>query len=291
MREKEAKTVLSPQNGMNIYRGCTYGCIYCDPRSKCYRNTGEFTDVEVKVNAPELLEKSLRSKRRHCMIGVGSMSDPYQPLEADLKMMRKSLELINYYGYGVTIETKSDLVLRDLDYLSNINEKAKCVVVMSLCTTDEALGKRIEPEAPGIARCVAALKELRNAGIQTVAALEPFLPFLNDTEENVQGLLEMCRDTGVYGVLCEKIGIKLKNGSREWYFENIGREFPELLGRYEERYGDEADLISDENDRLMKLIRDFCRENDILCDAARLNTYLKGFEDKLAGEQISFVLA
>lgn len=291
MREKEAKTVLSPQNGMNIYRGCSFGCIYCDARSKCYRNTGEFTDIEVKINAPELLEKSLRSKRRHCMIGVGSMSDPYQPIEAELKLMRKSLELINYYGYGVSIETKSDLVLRDLDYLRNINEKAKCVVVMTLSNIDDEMSEKLEPEAPVTSRRVEVLKELRSAGIQTVVNMSPFLPYINDTEENVRGLLSLCREVGAYGVLCEKIGLNLRNGSREWYYENLDKLFPGLKERYKATFGDEFEILSENNAELMREVRDFCRENEILCDAGRLNTYLKGFEDKLAGEQLSLLFA
>ncbi len=291
MREKEAKTVLSPQNGMNIYRGCTYDCLYCDPRAKCYRNTGEFTDVEVKVNAAELLEKSLRSKRRHCMIGVGSMSDPYQDAEKELALMRKSLELINYYGYGVAIETRSDLILRDLDYLTNINEKAKCVVVMPLCTVEDALCAKIEPGAPVVSRRVEVLHQLSSAGIQVILSFAPMLPFLNDTEENLTALLTLAKEVRAYGVLCEKIGLQLKNGSREWFYENLEKTFPELMPRYEEAFGGEAELISPENERLMRLVRDYCRENDLICDAARLNTYLKGFEDKLAGEQMSLLLA
>lgn len=291
MREKEAKTVLSPQNGMNIYRGCTFGCLYCDPRAKCYRNTGEFEDVEVKVNAAALLEKSLRSKRRHCMIGVGSMSDPYQSAEAELKLMRTSLELINYYGYGVAIETRSDLILRDLDYLMNINEKAKCVVVMPLCSVEDGLCSQLEPNAPVTSRRVEVLRTLHQSGIQTVVSFSPILPFFNDTEENLTGLLTLAKEVRVYGILCDKIGIQLKNGSREWFYEHLERSFPEVAERYKEVFGTEQELISPENDRLMKLIRDECKKNGIVSDASRINTYLKGFEDKLAGEQLSLLLA
>ncbi len=291
MREKEAKTVLSPQNGMNIYRGCTFGCLHCDPRAKCYRNTGEFEDVEVKINAIALLEKSLRSKRRHCMIGVGSMSDPYQPLEEDLQMMRKSLELINYYGYGVCIETRSDLVCRDIDYLSNINEKAKCVVVMGICAAADELSARLEPKAPVTSKRVEALKKLSEAGIQTVVEISPLLPFINDNEDNLRGILEIAAETKAYGVLCEKIGIIVKNGSREWFYENLEKTFPDLLEDYRRVYGEDQDLISQGNEWLMRILRDFCREHQIICDAERLHTYLRGFEDKLAGEQISLMLA
>jgi len=128
MHEVEAKGILLAHNRMNIYRGCTHGCIYCDSRSKCYQMNHQFEDIEVKANAPELLERALRSKRKKCMIGTGAMCDPYIPLEETLGITRKCLELISKYGFGVAIQTKSARILRDLDLLKEINEKAKCFV-------------------------------------------------------------------------------------------------------------------------------------------------------------------
>ena len=139
MHEVKAKGILSPRNGMNIYRGCTHGCIYCDARSTCYRMSHEFEDVEVKINAPELLEQALRRKREKCMIGTGAMSDPYQHLEKNLRLTRRCLELIDEYGFGLAIQTKSDMILRDLDLLERINRKTKCVVQMTMTTYDEEL--------------------------------------------------------------------------------------------------------------------------------------------------------
>ena len=287
MREKEAKTVLTPQNGMNIYRGCTVGCMYCDARSKCYRFEGEFRDVEVKVNGPELLEKSLKSKRRHCMIGAGSLSDPYQPVEKDLGLMRKCLEHINYYGFGVSIETRCDLVLRDLDYLRSINEKAKCVVVMPINTANEALSAILEPLASPVARRVEVLKILAEEGITTIVSMEPFLPFINDSEENVEEVLSLIEKVKPYGVLLKAVGCRLREGSREHFYTGLDSHFPGLSEKYEKTFGTKVEVISEKNEEHLSKIRSFFKERGILFDQDRLHTFLKGFEDKLSGEQLS----
>ena len=145
MHSVRVKAILSAKNGMNLYRGCSHGCIYCDSRSDCYQMCHDFEDIEVKENALEVLEIALRSKRKKCMIGTGSMSDPYMPLEKTLGNVRKTLELVERYGFGFTVITKSDLILRDLDLLKRINEKTKCVVQMTLTTFDEDLCRKLEP--------------------------------------------------------------------------------------------------------------------------------------------------
>lgn len=138
----DAKGILTGSGGrygMNIYRGCSHGCIYCDSRSRCYQFTHAFEDIEVKQNAPELLEKALKSKKRRCMIGTGAMSDPYMHCEEELRLTRKCLEIIRQYGFGAAIQTKSDRILRDIDLLDAINRTAKCVVQMTLTTYDDDL--------------------------------------------------------------------------------------------------------------------------------------------------------
>ena len=134
MHVTKVKSILSANNGINIYRGCSHGCIYCDSRSLCYNMTHEFEDIEVKQNAPQLLEKALKSKRRKCMIGTGSMSDPYMHIEESLQLTKQCLEVIEHYGFGVTVLTKSTRILRDLDILERIHKKARCVVQMTLTT-------------------------------------------------------------------------------------------------------------------------------------------------------------
>ena len=181
MHFTEVKSILSAQNGMNIYRGCTHGCIYCDSRSDCYHTPKPFEDIEVKQNAPALLEKALRSKRRKCMIGTGAMCDPYMHCEKDLLLTRQCLEIIERYGFGLAIQTKSDRILRDIDLLKSINRKAKCVVQMTLTTMDDSLCRIIEPNVCATSRRIEVLNIMRDCGIPTVVWLDPFLPHINDT--------------------------------------------------------------------------------------------------------------
>ncbi len=199
MHETQVKSILSSSNGMNIYRGCSHGCIYCDARSKCYNMQHDFEDIEVKANAVELLERALRSKRSRCMIGTGAMSDPYMHVEEKLGHTRRCLELIHHYGFGLAIQTKSDRILRDLDLLKKINENTKCVVQMTLTTYDEELCKLIEPNVCTTARRAEVLNILREEGIPTVVWMTPILPFINDTADNIRGLLNYCIQAKVYG--------------------------------------------------------------------------------------------
>ena len=196
-----AKGILSAKNGMNIYRGCTHGCIYCDSRSTCYGMTHDFEDIEVKQNAPELLEIALRSKRKKCMIGTGAMCDPYMHCEEELKLTRKCLEIIDRYGFGATIHTKSNRVLRDLDLLKSINKESKCVVQMTLTTYDEQLCKKIEPNVSTTKERVETLKILRDNGIPNIVWLSPILQMINDTRENIEGILNYCIESKVRGII------------------------------------------------------------------------------------------
>lgn len=291
MHEKEAKSILSPQNGMNIYRGCMHGCIYCDSRSSCYKMKFDFEDIEVKTNAPELLEKALRSKRRRCVIGAGSLSDPYMPLEKELGLTRKCLELIRYYGYGLAIQTKSDLILRDLDLLKGINEKAKCIVQMTLTTYDEDLCRVIEPNVCTTKRRAEVLNILRDEGIQTVVCTTPILPFINDTEENLNGILDYCIEAQTYGILYGNMGMTLRDGDRQYYYKKLQEHFPGLITQYMDTYGNDFEVRPQTSDKLIKLLHETCKEHGIVYDQERLSTYLRGFEDKLAGKQLEFDFA
>lgn len=281
------KGILSTENGMNLYRGCTHGCIYCDSRSRCYQMNHDFEDIEVKENAIELLEAALKSKRKPCMIGTGAMTDPYIPLEMQLGTMRKALSLIDKYGYGVTLQTKSDRVLRDIDLLEKINRKTKAVVQMTLTTYDEELCKKIEPKVCTTARRFEVLKQMRDAGIPTIVWLSPILPFLNDREENISGILEMCVQAKVYGILCFGMGLTLREGNREYFYTQLDRLFPGLKEEYQRRYGNQYMLDSPNNERLMKLFHEKCEEYGIVHNNRKIFEYLHRFEEKTTGQQIS----
>ena len=281
-----AKSILSAKNGMNLYRGCSHGCIYCDSRSACYHMGHDFEDIAVKENAIELLEASLRRKRAKCMLGMGAMSDPYIPLENELGYTRKALALADRYGFGFTLITKSARVLRDLDLLQSINEKTKCIVQMTLTTCNDALCKKIEPHVSPTSERVEALKRLHEAGIPTVVWLCPILPFINDTPENIQGILDVCIEAHVRGVICFEMGLTLRDGNREYFYSKLDRLFPRLKERYIRTYGTQYRLTSPRNTELMRLLHQTCETAGIMHDNTRIFDYLSTFEGKNIPEQL-----
>ena len=287
MHYVKAKGILSSQNGMNLYRGCSHGCIYCDSRSSCYLIDHCFEDIEVKENAIALLEDALRRKRKRCMIGTGSMSDPYMPLEQSLEYTRKALLIIEKYGYGIALQTKSDRVLRDLEILKRINEKTKAVVQMTLTTADENLCKIIEPKVCSTKERFATLKVLRDNGIPTVVWMCPILPYINDTRENIEAILQMCIDAQVRGVICFGMGLTLRDGSREYFYRQLDRLFPGLKERYIREYGDRYKVPSPHSDELMRLFHHTCGQNGIMHDNDEIFAYLRHFEEKEPFGQLS----
>ncbi len=287
MHTIKAKSILSAQNGMNLCRGCQHGCIYCDSRSTCYQITHDFEDIAVKTNAPELLEKALRSKRKKCMIGTGSMSDPYLPAERELRLMRRCLELIAKYDFGAAVLTKSDLVLRDLDLLEQINRQQKAVVQMTLTTYDEALCRIIEPHVCTTARRAEVLRILYAHDIPTVVWMSPLLPWLNDTEENLRGILQYCIDAHVKGIVCFGIGMTLREGNREYFYQALDRHFPGLRRRYEQTYGEAYEIVSPNNAALMRLFHETCEAHGILHTPEDCFAYLQELPEPF--EQLSLL--
>lgn len=284
----KVKGILSSKNGINLFRGCTHGCIYCDSRSKCYQMNHRFEDVEVKENAICLLEDRLKRKRKKCMIGLGSMTDPYIPEELELNYTRQALEVINKYGFGVSLITKSGCVLRDLDLFQEINTKSKCVIQMTLTTYDESLCRKIEPNVSTTKERFEILKILRDSGIPTVVWMTPILPFINDTEENIIGILNYCKEAKVFGVICFGMGLTLREGNREYFYSELDKKFPQLKEVYMRKYGSSYIVGSQDNKRLMNIFHDFCEANNIVHDNGLIFDYLIFFEGKLFAKQISF---
>ena len=279
----DAKGILTANNGfngMNIYRGCSHGCIYCDSRSRCYQFTHPFEDIEVKQNAPELLEKALTSKRKKCMIGTGAMSDPYMHCEEELGLTRKCLEIIKRHGFGVAIQTKSDRILRDIDLLDEINRETKAVVQMTLTTYDDELCRIVEPNVCNTGRRIEVLEEMQKRGIPTVVWLSPILPFINDTEENIRAILEDCVRVGVKGVICFGMGLTLREGDREYYYAALDKHFPGLKRKYIERYGNAYNLPSPNERQLYKIFYEICSENEMLSTPDECFRYLNELPEK-----------
>lgn len=278
MHYVQAKGILSPTNGMNLYRGCLHGCIYCDARSDCYQMHHLFTDIEVKENAIELLDDALSRKRRPCMVGTGAMSDPYIPLERELQFTRRALQVILRHGCGVALQTKSADVLRDLDLLTAIRDRAKVVVQITLTTADESLCRIVEPNVSTTRERYAALLKLRDAGIPTVVWLDPILPFLNDTKENVSAILDMCSEAKVKGIICFGMGVTLRSGNREYFYQQLDRRFPGLKERYIRTYGNAYELNSPRNSALMQFFHETCESRGILHNNDAIFRWMSAFE-------------
>ena len=287
MHYKEVKAILSPQNGMNLYRGCTHGCIYCDSRSKCYRMNHDFEDIEVKLKADELLEHTLRRKRTKGMIMAGALTDPYVPIEEELQITRRCLNQIERFDFGLAIQTKSNLIMRDIDILDKINRKTKCVVGITMTTYDEELCKKLEPNVCTTKERFSVLLALKERGIPTIVWMNPILPFINDDMDNIKGIMKYCIDAGVYGIMNDGMSLTLRPGSREHYYEQLDRLFPGMKERYIETYGEAYELASPNKDELMAYFRKTCDENNIVHDREELLRYMREYKNKTLGTQMT----
>ncbi len=272
-----AKGILSQNGGINVYRGCTHGCVYCDSRSTCYQFTHDFEDIEVKQNAPALLRDALSRKRKACMISTGAMCDPYMHCEKALGLTRQCLQIISDYGFGAAVQTKSDLVLRDLDLFSEINSRTKAVLEMTLTTYDEALCRILEPHVCTTGRRYQVLKAFGQNGIPTVVWMTPLLPFINDTEENLRGLLDYCLDAGVRGILTFGFGLTLRDGDREYFYAALDRHFPGLKQKYHTTYGYAYEIPSPNCDRLYRIFDEACERYGVLYRPDEIFHYLHEF--------------
>ena len=279
MHYVKAKGIFTSDYGINLYRGCTHGCIYCDSRSKIYQMNHKFEDIEVKENAIELLKREL-IKRKPCMIGTGAMTDPYIPLESRLEFVRKALQLVYRYGFGWACITKSDLVLRDIDLLRKINEKTKAVVQVTITTADDELCRLVEPNVCPTSRRVEVLNKLNEANIPTVVWLCPILPHINDTEENINAIIDWCIDANVKGVLNMGMGLSLREGNREYFYEMLDERFPGVKEKYIDEFGDSYFIHSKDNRRLRSILRKRCEENGIMHNQDEIFSYMHEFPEK-----------
>jgi len=258
-RVRGLDTYFGLDYGMNLYRGCQHRCIYCDSRSLCYGIEAFDRDVLVKANAIELLESELRRKRKKGIIGTGSMNDPYMPLEAEVRLTRRALEVITAYGFGVHVLTKSDLVVRDLALFQRIDRTAQAVVSVTVTTIDDELAKKIEPGAPPSSARLAALKAISDAGIETRISLMPTLPFIEDTWENVSAIVEEGARCGVRAIV-PWFGMSMRDRQREHFYRQLDRLFPGVRPRYETAYGEDYMCPSPNGENLFERFTERCAE-------------------------------
>lgn len=261
---------------MNIYKGCSHGCIYCDSRSDCYR-VENFDQVRGKANALEIIEGDLRSKRRTGVIGTGAMSDPYNPKEQEHLLTRGALKLLDKYRFGISICTKSDLVTRDIDILKEIKKHSPVLVKITITAWDDDLCRKIEPNAPVPSKRFAALKELAGQGIHTCILLMPVLPFLEDTEENIAGIVGRANECGV-NYIFPGFGVTLRQNQRVWYYDQLDRLYPGLKEKYIRQYGNTYSCNSPRTRKLWDLFKTECVKRGILYRMDDIiRTYKKGY--------------
>ena len=263
---------------MNIYRGCCHGCIYCDSRSECYR-VDNFDTVRAKKDALKLIRNDLQSKAKRGVIGTGAMSDPYNPFEAELKLSRHAFELINAFEFGATVVTKSDLITRDIDVLSEIKAHSPVLAKLTITTADDTLCKRIEPRVCESSKRFAALKQLAQADIPCGVVLMPLLPFINDTEENVQAIVRMAHENGA-SFIYPYFGVTLRANQREYFFQQLDAFFPGYTNQYCKQFGDRYECTSPHFHKLNTLFQAECKRYRLLYKMPDIiSFYKKGYED------------
>jgi len=286
LHEILARSILSGKNTFNVYRGCTHGCIYCDSRSDCYGFDHDFEDIACKQNAPDLLKDALARRKKKCMLFSGSMCDPYMPLEKECKLTRKCLQVVLEAGFGLTLLTKSCLALRDMDLFAEINRRAKFVFQMTATTYDAGLCRIVEPYTDGTAARLEALRRVHDAGIPTIAWMTPILPFINDTPENISALTDALIQAGVKGIFCPDMGVTLRDGNREYFYQKLDAHFPGFKKRYAAAFGRSYMCVSPRNDELMAIFREKCRRSGVMHDADEIWAYLGRLDDAPA-QQLS----
>jgi len=278
--ETEAKSILRKHKkidswfiscyGMNLYRGCTHNCVYCDGRSEGYYVEGEFgKDVTVKVNAVDILKRELDPKRKRTpfkrsfiMVG-GGVSDSYQLLEKKYELTRRALEVVYEYNFPVHMLTKSTLIERDIDILKEINERSRAIVSFSFSSVDDGISAVFEPGVPPPSRRLETIKRFKDAGIACGMFLLPVIPFVTDTPELIEAAVRKASEVGMDFIIFG--GMTLKEGRQKDYFFNATKErYPGLAAKYKDIYsyskwGEPSNEYSDNIDLTFNAIARKCR--------------------------------
>lgn len=289
-----AKTILSPKNkyadrwfgtdyNINMYKGCCHGCIYCDSRSDCY-GIENFDTVRAKQNALTILEKQLAAKRDIGVVGMGAMSDPYNPFEKEFELTRGALKLLEKYGFGVAVATKSDLILRDIDLLKKIQKKNNVIIKISMTTADNSLAKQIEPRAASAAQRLNVIQELNRQGIFSGILMHPVLPFITDSNENITNLIQ---DAAQHSAkfIHTYLGMTLRENQRVYYYDKLDTLFPGLSQKYISLYNDRYSCPVPFSSQKKQLFEQICKKHGILYSMADIISAYK--KDRNQNEQLS----
>ena len=293
MKFVKAKTILTKVKdgsewygvdyNMNLYRGCSHGCIYCDSRSNCY-HIDNFDRVRGKENALYILENELSKRRTKGVVGIGAMSDTYNPLEMKYEQTRGALKLISKYGFGVSIDTKSNLILRDLDLLKEINSKNNVIIKFTITTPDDELSKIIEPNVCVSSKRLEAIKILNDNGIFAGIMLNPVLPFITDKKEDIKTLVRLANEYGAK-FIHTYMGMTLRENQRDYYFNKLEEHFKGLKNKYIKTYGDKYNCLPPNYKYLYDVFVNECNKYGILY---KMEDIIKAYKKEIVdNEQIS----
>lgn len=255
---------------MNLYRGCSHGCIYCDSRSDCYHND-QFDQVRIKEDALRIVRDDLSRTAKSGVVGTGAMSDPYNPFERELLLTRHALELLEAYEFGVSIDTKSDLIVRDIDILTSISRTMPVLCKLTVTTCNDALAAKVEPHAPPPSRRLAALEQLSRAGLFTGVLMMPILPFLEDSPNNIRTIVDRAADAGAK-FLYPALGMTCRSGQREYFYRELERNFPDqgLAERYRRQFGTRYRCVSPNVRALWNVVQERCAQRGLLYSMPRI---------------------
>lgn len=268
---------------MNLYKGCCHKCIYCDSRSNCYQ-VEDFDRVRAKQNEIDILNQELRSKRKKGVIGIGAMSDTYNPFEKECKITRKALELISYYNFGISIETKSDLIVRDIDLFKEINSKADLILKFTITTADDYLSKNIEPGVCVSSKRLEAMKKISTEGLFVGTLLTPIIPFITDSEENIKEVIRLSAENGAKFVFSMG-GVTLRENQREYFYEKLDNLFPGLKEKYIRTFGNNY-FCYPLNENLKYVFKDECKKCGLLY---KMEDIIKAYKKNDGFEQLTFM--
>lgn len=291
-----AKTLISNYNknnwwfginyNMNIYKGCSHGCIYCDSRSECY-GVENFDKIRAKKDAIQIITNELRKKRKKGVIGTGAMSDPYNPFEKEMMLTREALKEINNFNFGIAIATKSDLVLRDIDILKKIKSHSPTLIKITITTFDDELCKKIEPNVCLTSKRFKAIKELSNNGIFTGILLMPILPFINDNEENIVQIVRKAHECGAKFIFAYGMGLTLRGNQREYFYNSLIEKFPNknIVAKYKETFENKYECASLNHKRLWYIFKNECEKLGILY---KMEDIILAYKSNYGDNQISW---
>ncbi len=288
-----AKSILQKANygkewfgvdyNVNLYKGCPHQCIYCDSRSNCYQ-IEDFDRVRGKQNELEILEQELRKKRKKGVIGIGAMSDTYHPLEKQYEITRKALELMEKYQFGVSIETKSDLIVRDMDLFQKINRTQNVILKFSITTADDLLASKIEPGVCVSSQRFQAMRELADNGLFVGTLLTPILPFLTDSDKNIRQIIRLSAENGAKFVFSMG-GVTLRENQREYFLEKLEELFPGLKEIYVRNFGNQYFCYS-LNSNLKNVLEEECKKYGLLY---QMEDIIEAYQKKNEMEQLSWL--